>query len=56
MSELNIRRRIEYLRARDKETDGDGVVYLPEAWIKADPALQWAVKNLGWLKIEKPRE
>jgi len=56
MSELNIRRRIEYLRARDKETDGDGVVYLPEAWIKADPALQWAVQNLDWLKIEKPRE
>ena len=54
MSELNIQRRIEFLRTQDKESNSDGVVYLPEAWVKSDPALQWGVKNLDWLKIEKP--
>ncbi len=55
MSELNIQRRIEFLRTRDKESDSDGVSYVPESWVKADPALQWGVENLDWLKIEKPR-
>jgi hypothetical protein len=56
MSELNIQRRIKFLRLQDKESDSEGVSYIPESWVKADPALQWGVKNLDWLKIEKPQE
>ncbi len=54
MSELNIQRRIEFLRACDKESSSTGVSYIPESWVKADPALQWGVQNLDWMKIEKP--
>ena len=49
-SELNIRRRLQRLRER---TVG-GFAYIPESWINADPALQRAVKELDWLKVEQP--
>ena len=52
MSELNIRRRIEFLRS----ILPPGVSYVPESWVKSDPALQWGVENLDWLKTEKPPE
>lgn len=52
LSELSIRRRIKSLK-RSKSIS-KGIVFIPESWAKADPALQWGVQNLDWLKIEKP--
>ena len=51
LSELNCMRRLNFLR----ESTVGGVVYIPESWVKTDPAMAKAVQELDWLKIAKPR-
>lgn len=46
--EQDARDRLRFLR----ESSTGGVVYVPEAWVKADPALRQAVNELDWLKTE----
>lgn len=53
LSELNVQRRLQLLR--DSQSAGDGVVYLPESLVTADPALERAVAELDWLRIEPRR-
>ena len=48
LSELNVQRRLNFLR----ESCGGGVVIVPTHWLKGDPALQRAVRNLDWLKTK----
>ena len=54
MSDLNVQRRLRFLR--ESEISHDGIVFIPESWVKNDPALQTAVQELDWLQIEKPPE
>ena len=50
MSELNIQRRLQWWRERDPR----GFITVSEEMVKADPALQRAVLELPFLRIEKP--
>lgn len=43
------RNRLQFLR----QSSSGGVVYIPESWVKSDPAMAQAVKELDWLKVEK---
>ena len=47
MSELNIQRRLQWLR----ECDPDHDVYITQELFNADPAARQAVKELHWLKV-----
>ena len=47
MSELNIQRRLQWLR----ESDPNTITYFDEETVKADPALQRAVQELHWLRV-----
>lgn len=49
-SEVNIARRLQFLR----ESSTGGTVFIPESWVKEDPAFQQAVEELDWLRVEKP--
>ncbi len=51
MSELNIRRRLQWLL----ESDPTRVVYFEEESVKADPALQQAVQRADWLRVRERR-
>lgn len=51
MSEINVMRRLNFLR----ESSVRGIVFVPERWVKADPAMAKAVQELDWLKIAKPQ-
>lgn len=54
MSELEIQRRLKRLR---EATNGrNGTVFLPKWMVEADPALQRAVKELDWLRVQEPQE
>jgi len=46
--EQDAKNRLEFLR---KSSSG-GTVFIPESWIKTDPAMAQAVKELDWLKVE----
>lgn len=50
-SKLNSQRRLQFLR----EQSPSGVVFIPESWVKADPALERAARELDWLQIETPQ-
>jgi hypothetical protein len=52
MSELNIQRRLQWLR----ECNPRGFITVSEEMVKADPALQQALLELPFLRIEKPQE
>lgn len=54
MSELEIRRRLNFLK--EANTDSGGVVFLPKWMVEADPALQRAVEELDWLKVQGETE
>ena len=49
-SEINIQKRLNFLR----ESSSGGTVYVPKSWIEKDPALQRAVQELDWLRVEEP--
>ena len=52
MCELNIQRRLQWWRERNPR----GFITVSEEMVKADPALQQAVLELPFLRIEKPPE
>ena len=52
MCELNIQRRLQWWRERNPR----GFITVSEEMVKADPALQQAVLELSFLRIEKPPE
>ena len=47
MSEINIQRRLQWLRERDPGK----FVYFSEELVNKDPALQRALLELDWLKV-----
>ena len=52
MSELNIQRRLNWLRERRPS----GIIKFHQEAVDRDPALQRAVLELPFLRIEKPPE
>ena len=48
MSELNVQRRLQWLRER---TGGDGIVFVPKDVVEADPAMKKAVEELDWMRL-----
>ena len=52
MSELNIQRRLQFLRERRPS----GIIKFHQEAVDRDPALQRAVLELPFVQIRKPRE
>ena len=52
MSELNIRRRFRYISELKPPS---GILRLNGEWVKDDPALQKAVRELDWVTVRKPQ-
>ncbi|MCP4480596.1 MAG: hypothetical protein GY818_21125 [Planctomycetaceae bacterium] len=51
MSELNIQRRLQWLR----ECNPAGIIRFPKDWVDEDPALQRAIEELDYVQLERPR-
>ena len=49
MSELNIQRRLQYLRERNPA----GIIRYPKEWVDEDPALQRAIAELDYVQLSK---
>ena len=47
MSELNIQRRLQWLRETDPECD----IYFTQELFNKDPAIRRAIEELHWLKV-----
>ena len=52
MSELNIQRRLQWLR----ECDPPGIIRVSQDMVNEDPALQRAILELDYVQLERPRE
>jgi hypothetical protein len=56
MSELNIQRRLNWWREREREREPAGIIYVSQDMVNKDPALQRALAELDYVQIERHRE